>query len=57
MVESLFGVHFGFFGKKEKRGNYPEKNKKKRKEETICYLDLKEKDVTLYIFCRCGLEF
>ena len=57
MVESLFGVHFGFFGKKEKRGNYPEKNKKKRKEETICYLDLKEKDVTLYIFCRCGLVF
>ena len=23
----------------------------------ICYLDLKEKDVTLYIFCRRGLEF
>ena len=43
MVEFLFGVHFGFFGKKEKRGNYPEKNKKKTKRGNDLLFRLKRK--------------
>ena len=46
-----------FLEKRKKRQLSWKKQKKKRKEEMICYLDLKEKDVTLYIFCRRGLEF
>lgn len=50
VVIGCFGVHFGFFGKKGKEANILEEIKKKRKEEMICYLDLKEKDGAVYIF-------
>ena len=64
VVIGCFGVHFGFFGKKEKEANILEEIKKKTKRGNDLLFRFKRKRrrslhflTELLFFCRRGLEF